>query len=572
MKKSIKKEIIVHENPKSPIAESFRTLRTNIQFTQADNTLKTILVTSGMPGEGKSWVSSNLAITFAQSNKQVLIIDADMRKGRQYELFNVNAKNGLSNWLSGIDEYGNANTKPISEHIQSTDIENLFVMSSGITAPNPSELLSSEKMTETMKILKNMFDIIIIDGTPCMLVSDSVILSRIVDTTIVVVSYNQTKTETLQYIKKFIQNVGGKIGGVIMNKVPASSKPYGGGYYYYGSNTGNKKKMDNLYENEKMNMGPKTIYRENVNLKEDVPETKMRAEDIVIPEIKPEIIPEAKVEVQFTPGFEPELELEPEIEEIPEPEPEPKVEVAAEPELELEVEEVPELELEPEVEEVPELELESEIELSLEPEQESKIEPISSDDMAFGVDLFDAFGNPEVEEAPIKKTRASKNKKIEDEEEEIEELDGIEAELEQDGVAKKRDKKMQEEEREAAQEKERIERELEKAKEEAESAKQAKKEAKVKEKLEKLEKQKIAEEQAIKEAEEMQRRAEEEERRIRELKKIKEAQVAAAKEAKKAAKETKEVKVKEKAEKASPAKPTKGKKDKIDRLLDKYNL
>lgn len=220
-------EIIVHANPKSPIAESFRTLRTNIQFTQTNNKLKTILVTSGVPGEGKSWVSANLAITFAQSNKQVLLIDADMRKGRQYELFGADSKNGLSNWLSGIDEYGNSDSRSISEYIQPTQIDNLYLMPAGITAPNPSELLSSEKMIETIKTLRDMYDVVIIDGTPCMLVSDSIILSRMVDTTVIVVSHKQTKMETLQYMKKFIKNVGGKIGGVVMNKVPVSSKPYG---------------------------------------------------------------------------------------------------------------------------------------------------------------------------------------------------------------------------------------------------------------------------------------------------------------------------------------------------------
>lgn len=301
----MRKEIVVQKNPKSPIAESFRTLRTNIQFTQTNNKLKTILVTSGVPEEGKSWVSSNLAVTFAQSNKQVLLIDADMRKGRQYEIFGVDPKNGLSNWLSGIDEYGNTDSRSISEYIQPTNIENLYVMSAGIIAPNPSELLSSEKMTETIKILRNMFDMIIIDGTPCMLVSDSIILSRIVDTTIVVVAYKKTKIETLQYIKKFIKNVGGKIGGVVMNKVPVSSEPYGGGYYYYGYNADKKQKLDNLYEAKVEKPEYKTIYRQEV--KEELPIDKVKTKDIIIPEIKaeneqmvePQIIPEIKAELVY---------------------------------------------------------------------------------------------------------------------------------------------------------------------------------------------------------------------------------------------------------------------------------
>ena len=98
----MKKELIAHQEPKSPISEIFRTLRTNIQFMNTKNKLKTILVTSTLPGEGKSWVTSNLAVTFAQAGKKVVLIDADMRKGRQYTIFGVSPIPGLSNYLSGI--------------------------------------------------------------------------------------------------------------------------------------------------------------------------------------------------------------------------------------------------------------------------------------------------------------------------------------------------------------------------------------------------------------------------------------------------------------------------------------
>ena len=116
----MKKELIAQRNPKSPIAEMFRTLRTNIQFTHTQKKLRTILVTSTMPGEGKSWVSSNLAITFAQTGKKVLLIDADMRKGRQYTIFGVSPRPGLSNYLSGIDVQ-NPDELDISKYIQKTE-------------------------------------------------------------------------------------------------------------------------------------------------------------------------------------------------------------------------------------------------------------------------------------------------------------------------------------------------------------------------------------------------------------------------------------------------------------------
>ena len=98
----MKKELIVQRDPKSPISEVFRTLRTNIQFMNAKNNLKTVLITSTMPGEGKSWVSSNLAVTFAQAGKKVILVDADMRKGRQYSIFGETPRPGLSNYLSGV--------------------------------------------------------------------------------------------------------------------------------------------------------------------------------------------------------------------------------------------------------------------------------------------------------------------------------------------------------------------------------------------------------------------------------------------------------------------------------------
>ena len=138
----MKKEVIAHKNPKSPISEVFRTLRTNIQFMNVNKKMKTLLVTSTFPSEGKSWVASNLAVTFAQAGKKVVLIDADMRKGRQYAIFGVSPKPGLSNFLSQveIDENGNLSGS-IENYIQTTEVENLYVITAGNVPPNPSELL-----------------------------------------------------------------------------------------------------------------------------------------------------------------------------------------------------------------------------------------------------------------------------------------------------------------------------------------------------------------------------------------------------------------------------------------------
>ncbi|MEG1718654.1 MAG: CpsD/CapB family tyrosine-protein kinase, partial [Bacteroidales bacterium] len=207
----MKRELIAHNDPKSPVSEVYRTLRTNIQFMNTNRKLKTLLITSTLPGEGKSWVSSNLAVTFAQAGKKVILVDADMRKGRQYSIFGVSPKPGISNYLSGIDENENENEneKNISKYIQETEIENLYVMSAGNIPPNPSELLISPKMVQLVEKLKNISDIVIIDGTPSELVTDSMILARLVDSTVIVAEYGGTKKDNLKRVVNSIKNVGG---------------------------------------------------------------------------------------------------------------------------------------------------------------------------------------------------------------------------------------------------------------------------------------------------------------------------------------------------------------------------
>ena len=232
----MRKEVIAHKNPKSPISEMFRTLRTNIQFMDRNKKMRTLLVTSTFPGEGKSWVASNLAVTFAQAGKRVVLIDADMRKGRQYLIFSVSPKPGLSNYLSQaeIDDDG-VSTERVENYVQETDVTNLYVMSAGNVPPNPSELLVSAQMPTLLEDLKDYFDLIIIDGTPCELVTDSVILSRIVDSTLIVAAHKKTKKDALDRVVKNIKNVGGTIAGVVLNRMPTTSKKYGDTYYYYGS-------------------------------------------------------------------------------------------------------------------------------------------------------------------------------------------------------------------------------------------------------------------------------------------------------------------------------------------------
>lgn len=266
----MKKELIAHRDPKSPVSEVFRTLRTNIQFMNTNNKLKTLLVTSTLPGEGKSWVTANLAVTFAQAGKKVILVDADMRKGRQYTIFEVSPRPGLSNYLSGFDSNtGEEISDDLANYIQDTQIPNLYIIPAGNIPPNPSELLISTKMVSLLDRLKELCDLVIIDGTPCELVTDAIILSRIVDSTVIVTAHKQTKKDDLQKIVTNIQNVGGKIAGIVLNKIPVSAKKYEQSYYY-GSTT-----MKNPNMRPKTNRMPQNN-RPNISRQSKVEDMKRR--------------------------------------------------------------------------------------------------------------------------------------------------------------------------------------------------------------------------------------------------------------------------------------------------------
>jgi capsular exopolysaccharide synthesis family protein len=277
----MKKEVIAHKNPKSPISEIFRTLRTNIQFMNVDKKIKTLLVTSTYPGEGKSWTTSNLAVTFAQAGKKVIVIDSDMRKGRAYVIFGVAPRPGLSDFLSQteIDENGNF-TEDVLDYIQETEVENLYIMSSGTVPPNPSELLVSSKMTRLLEELKSLCDIVVIDGTPCELVTDSVI----VDATIIVTAHKITKKDVLQRVVKNIKNVGGNIAGVVINKMPISSKRYGEKYYYYGGDRNRKKsksKKETSSKKSKKEINEMNSQKNKMRVSESLKRDKKSKEELI---------------------------------------------------------------------------------------------------------------------------------------------------------------------------------------------------------------------------------------------------------------------------------------------------
>lgn len=227
----MKKELITKIDAKSPVSEVFRSLRTNIQYMSKSSSCQTILLTSPTQGEGKSWIVSNLAVTFAQTGKNVIIIDADMRRPRQNNIFGIDMFPGLSNYLAGMSSRGTDKNIAVKDCIQATEIDNLYVLPAGNIPPNPSELLESTKTKELLNELKRIFDVVIFDGAPCLLVTDATIISRIVDSTILVASYKTTKIDELKDAKRRIEAIGGHVAGVVLNRTKLTKKKYENSYF-----------------------------------------------------------------------------------------------------------------------------------------------------------------------------------------------------------------------------------------------------------------------------------------------------------------------------------------------------
>lgn len=217
--KFVKSELISYESQKSLTSKAFKKLRSNLQFITVNNAeKKIILVTSPLNGEGKSYVSANMATSFAEAGKKVILIDADMSNGRQSEIFNIPNNLGLSNYLSNLDSNGIEIQKLTNNFINETAIKNLNLITSGTIPPNTSELLASDRLGQLVKDLSVFYDIVIIDGTSTLKSMDSLILARVATSTVLVSDYRKTKKEDILKAKRDIQNVGGKPIGIIINK------------------------------------------------------------------------------------------------------------------------------------------------------------------------------------------------------------------------------------------------------------------------------------------------------------------------------------------------------------------
>jgi capsular exopolysaccharide synthesis family protein len=219
------KNLVSIVNSKSVGAEAFRTLRTNIQYSSLDEEVKSLVVTSSAPSEGKSTITSNLAISMAQSGKKVLLIDCDFRKPTIHKKFGLPNTNGLTNIIIGENK--------IEDCLKGTEVKNLYVLTCGTIPPNPSELLGSKSMKKLLDDFKGIFDIVLVDAPPVLAVTDAQLLSVNVEGTLLVASYGKTEKKAIVKSKEMIEAVGGKLLGVVLNMVPAKGNDY---YYskYYG--------------------------------------------------------------------------------------------------------------------------------------------------------------------------------------------------------------------------------------------------------------------------------------------------------------------------------------------------
>ncbi|GIL15951.1 MAG: hypothetical protein BroJett039_11240 [Chloroflexota bacterium] len=216
-------QLVVVNEPRAPAAEAFRALRTNIQFASVDRPLRVLLVTSAGPSEGKSTIAANLAAALAQAGKRVALVDADLRRPSQHRIFKQSNQSGLTHAL--IQDKGELNGT-----LRPTTVEDLRIIVSGDLPPNPAELLGSNRVGHVLDELQKQVDVVIVDTPPCLVVTDAVALSKRADGVLLVADAGKTRRSALEQSAKTIQQVGGNVLGVVLNKY--SQKAHGGYYNY----------------------------------------------------------------------------------------------------------------------------------------------------------------------------------------------------------------------------------------------------------------------------------------------------------------------------------------------------
>jgi non-specific protein-tyrosine kinase len=234
--------LITEREPRSPITETYRSLRTNLQFLAIDSPLRVILITSSGPGEGKSVTASNLAAVFARAGKSVILVDADLRRPVVHKIFGLKNRIGLTTWLVGQGEEGGAQGGPngadatevgrhsLLSYLQPTPVPKLQVLCSGALPPNPAEVLGSNRMREFLDEATAMADVVIVDSPPCVTVTDAVVLSQWVNGVLLVLDSQNTHRQGAKRAKENLAAAGARVLGAVVNRFDTR----GSGYYYYG--------------------------------------------------------------------------------------------------------------------------------------------------------------------------------------------------------------------------------------------------------------------------------------------------------------------------------------------------
>jgi len=215
-------DLITLSDPRSPAAEAYRTLRTNLYFSSLDQALETLVVTSAAPGDGKSTTLSNLAVTMAQGDKRAILVDADLRQPSLHTYFGISNNLGLT--TMAVDEDALANPPLVA-----TAVGNLWLLPSGPLPPNPAEILGSRRMEEIIANLKSRADIVLFDAPPIIAVTDAAVLGTKVDGVLLVVRAGKTRREHAARAKELLEKVNVRVvGAVLSNATPDQSL---GGYY-----------------------------------------------------------------------------------------------------------------------------------------------------------------------------------------------------------------------------------------------------------------------------------------------------------------------------------------------------
>ncbi|TCI46206.1 polysaccharide biosynthesis tyrosine autokinase [Exiguobacterium sp. SH3S2] len=212
------RDLITLANPKSPISEQYRTIRTNLEFTSIGQKLQMINVTSASTGEGKSTTAANLAVVYAQLGKRVLLIDCDLRKPTAQFTFNLSSQAGLSTILVG--------RILLERAIQKTGVERLSLLTAGPIPPNPTELIASDQMVELLDEVRRQYDIVILDAPPMMQVADARLLAKIADGTILVIGCENSERQLVVKAKEQLERTGTHMLGLVLNKRKSGRHKY----------------------------------------------------------------------------------------------------------------------------------------------------------------------------------------------------------------------------------------------------------------------------------------------------------------------------------------------------------